>query len=427
RAASPLRPLDYAPDTFSTRSPEAAYALATQLARRAQREPERFAQLARAYSDDVLTRGRGGSLAVRTASELPAAFLDAVELMEPGDVSNVVATPLGFHLLLRRQPPPRDEVAGQQVLIRYASTFGDVPSVRSRAAALALAQRVLAEAREGSNFDGLVARYSEANDRERGGVLGATPSDAWSEHAALLEALAELPRGGLLDAPIETYFGFHVARRIAAVQGPEYAVRLLRVPYVAGVTDAESTARAEAARLAARLTDDQSPPGASDIEVIRWREGRGDAHLTGLVEQLAIDAVTPTPVLLHGAFAVFQRVSPQHVPALPAPLYVLPTGGQSDVEGLLKVNSGPQVAVALTALHDALLAAIPPASRALTGAALQALQHACRTATSAEQCVLAYRAGLSALHRQLPAASYARLTSAIQRWVDTRARDAYRP
>lgn len=69
---------------------------------------EEFAALARADSDDAGTRVRGGSLGLFARGSHPKAFDDAAFSLRPGELSEVVETEFGFHLIrLERREPAR--------------------------------------------------------------------------------------------------------------------------------------------------------------------------------------------------------------------------------------------------------------------------------------------------------------------------------
>jgi parvulin-like peptidyl-prolyl isomerase len=84
----------------ATRSKEEARKLATQLARQAKGGAD-FAGLARQHSDDPSAKQRGGDLGSFTRKRMVKPFADAVFNLKPGQISGVVETPFGFHIIKR--------------------------------------------------------------------------------------------------------------------------------------------------------------------------------------------------------------------------------------------------------------------------------------------------------------------------------------
>ena len=60
---------------------------------------ERFASLASAYSDDDGSAARGGELGLTPKQNFHAPFSDAAIILRPGQVSPIVETPDGFHII----------------------------------------------------------------------------------------------------------------------------------------------------------------------------------------------------------------------------------------------------------------------------------------------------------------------------------------
>jgi peptidyl-prolyl cis-trans isomerase SurA len=58
-----------------------------------------FAELARKYSDDHLTAKEGGELGVFKKGEMLPEIENTVAAMQPGDISDLVITPAGFHII----------------------------------------------------------------------------------------------------------------------------------------------------------------------------------------------------------------------------------------------------------------------------------------------------------------------------------------
>jgi parvulin-like peptidyl-prolyl isomerase len=84
----------------ATRSKDEARALATQVLDRA-RKGEDFAHLAQEFSDDTQSKQSGGRLPPFTRQALVKPFADAAFALKPGELSAVVETPYGFHVIKR--------------------------------------------------------------------------------------------------------------------------------------------------------------------------------------------------------------------------------------------------------------------------------------------------------------------------------------
>ncbi|MGH7543294.1 MAG: peptidyl-prolyl cis-trans isomerase [Gemmatimonadota bacterium] len=132
-----FRPAVTAADTAAARARADSLASAA-------REPDAdFAELAADASDDELTRGNGGGLGWFELSTMDAAIASALEGMEPGDVSDPVQTPFGWHVLKlddrMAQPGGPARYLASHVLVGVEPSPASRDTARQAAQAFALA------------------------------------------------------------------------------------------------------------------------------------------------------------------------------------------------------------------------------------------------------------------------------------------------
>lgn len=122
------------------------------------RSGEDFARLAREYSDDPGTRDRGGELGWVGKGELVPEFESALFAMDVGDVSDIVETPFGFHII-QLERIRGDERLARHILIRPDMTDQDTTAAHE------LADQVAAALRSGADVDSLIALYGDPTER----------------------------------------------------------------------------------------------------------------------------------------------------------------------------------------------------------------------------------------------------------------------
>jgi peptidyl-prolyl cis-trans isomerase SurA len=165
-----------------------------------------FAQLAVSYSDapDAL---KGGGMGWRERDRLPELFADAVLKLKPGDVSDVLRSPAGFHILRlnnRRGGGGAfmvDQTRARHILARVNDL---VSETEARRKITVLRQRIV----DGANFAELARLNSDdSGSAQRGGELGWTvPGDLVPEFERAMNAL----KVGELSEPVRTPFGYHI-------------------------------------------------------------------------------------------------------------------------------------------------------------------------------------------------------------------------
>lgn len=85
------------------RTKDEAKARALEAVKKAKADPSKFADLVKEYSDEPGADKRGGDLGKFPKGAMVPEFQDGLEKIKVGEVSDVVETPFGFHVILRTQ------------------------------------------------------------------------------------------------------------------------------------------------------------------------------------------------------------------------------------------------------------------------------------------------------------------------------------
>ncbi|WP_291987879.1 peptidylprolyl isomerase [Candidatus Accumulibacter sp. ACC007] len=169
------------------------------------RKGENFAQLAAAYSDapDGL---RGGELGWRSLNRLPTMFAEVAATLKVGDVSPVLRSSNGFHLikLLGKRGggalPAVQQTHARHILIKVNEV---VSEPEARHTLESLRQRI----KHGESFADLARLFSQDGSASKGGDLGwIYEGDTVPEFERAMNALAP----GELSEPVQSPFGFHL-------------------------------------------------------------------------------------------------------------------------------------------------------------------------------------------------------------------------
>jgi peptidyl-prolyl cis-trans isomerase D len=82
-----------------------------------------FAALAKQYSDDTSNKERGGDLGFFSAGRMVPAFDTAIFAMQPGEISGIVETDFGYHLIKLEEVKPESVRSFEQVKDSIAGTL----------------------------------------------------------------------------------------------------------------------------------------------------------------------------------------------------------------------------------------------------------------------------------------------------------------
>ena len=173
---------------------------------------ENFAQLAVTYSESS-TNIEGGALGWRKGAQLPSIASDQIARMKPGDVTQPIRTPSGFHLFRLNEvrgageQSVQSQVQARHILMR-TNELEDDQTVQQKLEKIR--ERVL---KGGEDFGAIAAVTSQdPGSAANGGDLGwAGPGTFDPEFEKQLDALSE----NEISAPFKTQFGWHIVQLLA--------------------------------------------------------------------------------------------------------------------------------------------------------------------------------------------------------------------
>jgi peptidyl-prolyl cis-trans isomerase SurA len=164
-----------------------------------------FKEVAAAFSDapDGI---KGGDLGWRTPARLPVVFVEAARDMKKGDVSPVLRSPGGFHVIKlvdsrsRNAPTVVEQTHAKHILIRVNEITAD-KEARTKI------DRIRDRIETGAKFEDQAKLNSEDASAAKGGDLGwVNPGDTVPEFEQTMNKLAI----GQISVPIRTTFGWHI-------------------------------------------------------------------------------------------------------------------------------------------------------------------------------------------------------------------------
>jgi peptidyl-prolyl cis-trans isomerase SurA len=185
------------------------------------RAGEDFGRLAAAYSDapDAM---RGGAVGWRAHERLPELFSGALARMQPGDVSELLRSPAGFHVLklvdrrgMAASNAPVAQTRLRHILIRTSEAVSEGEARRRLAD---LRQRIVGGE---ADFAEMARVHSDDATAARGGELDwVYPGDTVPDFERAYQEL----KVGEVSQPVRTPFGYHlieVLERRSADMSPE--------------------------------------------------------------------------------------------------------------------------------------------------------------------------------------------------------------
>ncbi len=165
-----------------------------------------FARVAASYSDapDALS---GGVIGFRPLNRLPDLYVNAAAKLQPGEVSGILRSPAGFHIikLIARRGGAQEaktvvETHARHILIKVNELVSDADAKRKL---LDLRERL----EHGADFAELARLYSNDLSAAKGGDLGwLYPGDTVPEFQRAMDAL----KVNEISQPVRTQYGWHL-------------------------------------------------------------------------------------------------------------------------------------------------------------------------------------------------------------------------
>lgn len=174
------------------------------------REGAEFAQVSAEFSD-APNAMQGGDLGWRPITQMGPTFAEMLIDMQPGEVTPVIQSPVGFHILkllgLRPQETPVviiNQTHARHILIKISELTSEDDARR-------MIMQIKDRIDHGANFAETAKAYSEDTSASSGGDLGwLSPGDTVREFEQAMDAL--LP--GQISLPVRTQFGWHLIQVI---------------------------------------------------------------------------------------------------------------------------------------------------------------------------------------------------------------------
>jgi peptidyl-prolyl cis-trans isomerase D len=206
------------------------------------KEGKDFTELARKYSQDPTVNDNGGDLGFFTRGRMVPAFADAAFSLKPGEISEVVRTPYGFHIIKvtevhAAKTTSLEEAKGEIESKLKGDITRDIANKRARDFAdMAYAQKDIGKAAQAMKLP-LAGRGGLVSQKDALAEVGGAPTQSMNK-------LFALPEKGISDV-FEVPKGFLVAQ-VEAIQPPQV------IPFETAKERVEKDYRTDQARTLAQ-------------------------------------------------------------------------------------------------------------------------------------------------------------------------------
>lgn len=171
--------------------------------------PDKFMDIAPKTSDDPSVPDNKGDLGYFSALDMVYPFESAAYATKPLEVSNVVRTKYGYHILkVYDKRPNRGEMQASHIMVKIAKDASD----QDKAAAKTKIEELAAKIKNGEKFEEVARLFSDDKQTsDRGGQLAPFKSGRLPKEFE--EAAFALKENGAISAPVQTPYGWHIIKR----------------------------------------------------------------------------------------------------------------------------------------------------------------------------------------------------------------------
>jgi peptidyl-prolyl cis-trans isomerase SurA len=166
-----------------------------------------FAEVAASYSEsnDALS---GGDIGWRTGGRLPPIFLDEIKKLRDGQVTRVIRSPAGFHILklLGQRDADTKQIIKQTHVEHILVRINELTSENDAKVRIGeIYDRIIG----GAKFEEQAKTFSEDTSASRGGDLDwISPGDTVPEFEQAMDAL----KPGEMSKPVRSPYGWHLIK-----------------------------------------------------------------------------------------------------------------------------------------------------------------------------------------------------------------------
>lgn len=176
------------------------------------RNGEDFSTLAKQYSEDAYSASRGGYMGWFTALMLPYGFETEAYALRPGEISGIVESPAGYHIIRKEsERPARGEVLVSHILLLSPATADSSQQAFVKARIDSLYTEAV---KPNADFEAMASKWSD--DKSSALQGGRLPWFGVGRMVAEFDSAAFATPLNSISEPFRTDYGWHIVKKLDA-------------------------------------------------------------------------------------------------------------------------------------------------------------------------------------------------------------------